>query len=633
MIQPIDTSRVLVCLMVAVVALAPVAAGAAAAAPTASLADSSTADLDADTEGALTLEVVEETDETVTVELSTDVDNVAGYSAWLYYDSDVTEILEIEGVDSEPFDFPPVQNVDNANGTAAFNNAVQSADAANAPDLATITFAAPDEGAAEIAFDNDNESHVALDDYSPVYDLTKESIVIGDENDDPAPAPAVFETTIDESASTLEADVSEDLDVQATIENIGGGKDTQTVTASVLDEELDSDTVTLDGGESTDVSFAFSADLDYDGEDAVIETADDSDTAPLSISEDGDGGNDPGDGPGNGPGDDPGDDPDDGNGGAPGGGGGGAPGDDSADTPGEVVADVTAFSDGVSMSASGVSSGDTVEGTFEGLSDDRTTISGVSLHMGADADEVGLDTELLADRPADVDELSGSAPVSYVEFTPDGFESADLESASVSFEVSEEALPEGTTDDDVLLHRYADGDWETLETTHEGDGTYVAETPGFSTFAVGSAQADVSVTGASLSSDTVDVGEDVTVDATVENTGNADGEATIGLLVDGETTDERTVSVSANDATTATLSFSPDVAGDYSLSVDDVDAGELSVSDGGTADDGTDDGGDGAATTDDSEGVLEQFGGSLSTLIGLIALVVIAVAGVAIWRQ
>jgi len=50
-----------------------------------------------------------------------------------------------------------------------------------------------------------------------------------------------------------------------------------------------------------------------------------------------------------------------------------------------------------------------------------------------------------------------------------------------------------------------------------------------------------------------------------------------------------------------------------------------------SADDGAAD--DDAATTDDSGGVLEPFGGSLPALIGVVALVAIAVAGVAIWRQ
>ena len=620
MIRLTDTSRISICLMVAVVALAPLATGAAAAASTASLADSPTANVDADTEGEMTLEVVDESDGNVTVELSTDVDDVAGYHARLYYDPDQTEILEIEGVDSEPFDSPPVQNVDNANGTAGFNNAVSSDEAADAPDLATVTFAAPDE-AAEIAFDNEEESHVALDTYEPVFDLTKEPIVLGDGD----PAPPAFDVTINEDNSTLEADPDEELHAQATVMNAGGETATETVTASVLNEEVGSEEVEISPSEEAELSFVFDAETDYDDEDIVIETAGDSDTAALSITDDDESG------------DDPGDDPDTGNGGAPGGGMPGSGGDDPADTPDEVVADVTPFENGVSMSANDISAGNTVEGVFEDedVSDDRTTLAGVSLHMDADADEVGLDTELLADRPTDVDELSGSAPVTYVEFTTDGFESADLESASIFFEVTADALPEGATADDVLLHRYVDGDWEALETTHEGDETYVAETPGFSTFAVGAAQADVSVTQASLSTPTVDIGDDVTVDATVENAGNANGEVTIGLLVDGETMAEQTVTVAANDETTTTFSFVPDDAGEYTLAVDDVDAGELSVADDGIdgdADDTVADGDD-AATSDDDGGITGQFGVNLPTLIGLIALVAIAVAGVALWRH
>ena len=515
MIRPRDTRHVFVCLIVLGVAFAPLATGAAAG----PFPGSAAADVDADVEGSMMLAVVDETDDTVTVELSTDVNDVAGYHVNIYYDEEVATIENITGGEGV-FDSNPVQNIDAENGSAAFNHANPPSEAEDAPTLAKITFSVPD-GQAEIAFDIDSadpvvDSHLGLATTETVFDLAKEPIVIGeDDGDDPA---------------------------------------------------------------------------------------------PPSPPED--------------PGDSPDDDPGDG------------PSDVPTDVPGNITADVTLFENGVTMSTNNVSAGDTVAAVFEDLSDGSTAVSGVSLEMATDANRVGLDTELLPDRPADVSDLSGSEPVTYIEFTPDGFESGDLASASVSFEVSEDALPNEADGDDVRLYRYVNDRWETLETTHEGDNTYVAETPGFSTFVVGVEQADLSVIDASISTDTVNIGESVTVEATVENTGDTDGEAIVTLRADGGIAEERTITVSANGQTTATFSFSSDDAGDYTLAVDDVDAGTLSVSDGSIADEATsDDAADGGDAIDNTGDTFEQFGGSPAVLIVLVVLATLAAVGVALRQR
>ena len=523
MIRLLNIPRILVYLIVLGVAFAPLATGAAAV----PFPGSAAANVDADVEGSMVLEVVDETDDTVTVELSTDVNDVAGYHANLYYDEEVATVESIMGGEGA-FDSNPVQNIDAENGSAAFNHANPPSEAEDTPTLAKITFSVPD-GQAEIAFDIDSadpvvDSHLGLATTETVFDLAKEPIVIGeDDGNDPAPP------------------------------------------------------------------------------------------SPPG---------DPGDSPDDDPGDSPDDDPGD------------SPSDVPTDVPSNITADVTLFENGVTMSTNNVSAGDTVAAVFEDLSDGSTAVSGVSLEMATDANRVGLDTELLPDRPADVSDLSGSEPVTYIEFTPDGFESGDLASASVSFEVSEDALPNEADGDDVRLYRYVNDRWETLETTHEGDNTYVAETPGFSTFVVGVEQADLSVIDASISTDTVNIGESVTVEATVENTGNADGEATITLRVDGEIAEEQSVAVSANSETTTTFSFSSDDAGDYTLAVDDIDAGTLSVNDHSTADGAaSDDAADDGDTVDDTGDTFEQFGGSPAVLIVLVVLAIIAAVGVALRQR
>lgn len=72
-----------------------------------------------------------------------------------------------------------------------------------------------------------------------------------------------------------------------------------------------------------------------------------------------------------------------------------------------------------------------------------------------------------------------------IDVTQDGAE--PVRSATVAFSVDESTLEErAVAPEDVRLYRYHDGEWQELATTYRGDGTFVAETPGFSVFAIGS---------------------------------------------------------------------------------------------------------------------------------------------------
>lgn len=87
----------------------------------------------------------------------------------------------------------------------------------------------------------------------------------------------------------------------------------------------------------------------------------------------------------------------------------------------------------------------------------------------------------------------------------------------------------------------------------------------------------VSVTGYTVSNTTVAVDETVTVTATVENTGDANGTATVTLLADNETVQTRNVSVGANATETVTLGTSFDEAGQHTVGVNDLEPTNITV--------------------------------------------------------
>ena len=90
--------------------------------------------------------------------------------------------------------------------------------------------------------------------------------------------------------------------------------------------------------------------------------------------------------------------------------------------------------------------------------------------------------------------------------------------------------------------------------------------------------AQLTVTNATLSPETVTAGESVTVSVTVENTGDVSGSESVGVTVDGETVRDRTVTVPAGATRTVGLSVTLDQTGGAVVSVAGTLAGTVSVS-------------------------------------------------------
>ncbi|WP_248516907.1 CARDB domain-containing protein [Salinarchaeum laminariae] len=87
----------------------------------------------------------------------------------------------------------------------------------------------------------------------------------------------------------------------------------------------------------------------------------------------------------------------------------------------------------------------------------------------------------------------------------------------------------------------------------------------------------IAVSSTDLSASTITVGESVTATATVENTGDTEGESTIEFSVDGEVVDEQTVTVAAGGSTTVEFTRTFDQAGTYELAIGDASLGDLTV--------------------------------------------------------
>lgn len=134
---------------------------------------------------------------------------------------------------------------------------------------------------------------------------------------------------------------------------------------------------------------------------------------------------------------------------------------------------------------------------------------------------------------------------------------------------------------------------------------------------------DLQVTAAALSETTIEVGDSVTAEATIENLGEAEGSTTVSVAVDGETGASEEVFLDAG--ATATVSFDRtfDESGTYEVSVGGTTAGAVTVEeppgDGeDRTDDGDDDSGDGGDGEDGSDDGVPGFGG----LVTIVALTV-----------
>ena len=162
------------------------------------------------------------------------------------------------------------------------------------------------------------------------------------------------------------------------------------------------------------------------------------------------------------------------------------------------------------------------------------------------------------------------------------FSNADVTGSSFRTRVSKQRLAErGVDPDAVSVGRYHDGEWTSLPATRVGETAthyrYRVDTPGFSEFAISAPVPSLSVESVRLDQDEIQVGETVTVRATVANDGSADATFTAGLRVDGTQVTTNTTRVVAGTTETVRFDRSFSEAGEYAIAVNDTDADTLVV--------------------------------------------------------
>ena len=350
-------------------------------------------------------------------------------------------------------------------------------------------------------------------------------------------------------------------------------------------------------------------------------------------------------------GDGSGDDTEEDDSGGGGGGGGAAPapdGDDSEDqstdgTDGETTPDSDDVIDGiedvsgteVTNEAQANISTNSETGAPEATFDAESSVRTVEFESGSNATGGSVSATEVSEPPVETGNPPGaSATVTDIQ-VPDAVED---DSATVEMRVSDDRLADiDATAEDLRVHRYADGEWQPLETrvAEETDSGVVlaADTPGFSFFAtsaVGEPDAELS-----LSSDAVDADTAVTLDGT----GSEDqyGEITAyNWSVAGETLTGETASVAVEDPGEYTVELA--VTNDAGET--DTATATLVVSEPDSEDDSQetaaavdgDDAGSGSGDAE-SDGTVDQetFGSVPPTwILGVGAVLVVVVIGLTI---
>ena len=430
------------------------------------------------------------------------------------------------------------------------------------------------------------------------------------------PAPN-FDVTIDSTNSPV--DESNTLTVDATVKNAGAQQGTQTVTLSVDGTERDSQSESLDAGNSTQISLSWTPGGGDAGDyTATVESDNTSDSTSVTINSDSssnngdnnDSGNDDSDG--NTPGTADNDDDDD-NGGSGGGGGGGFLG--SVPEP-EVIEDpeqIENLEPPADMNPSRAEQATIT--TDEETGQARVTFTEESTTESITFTDNDVEGEVsVADYDTEPEE-TGASPGRSVAVTQIEVPDPD-QSATIRKRIPNERLEEiGADAEDLRVNRFNEeaGGWQTLETdlveTTNDRVVVEAPVPGFSFFsvsAVSEPEATITAPGE------VNVGEEFELDGSSSsdeygeiesydwriNGETLTGETvTTALESDGEAAIELTVTNDAGEiaAATATITVTEPDTKDGNQADDDSSTGS---EDGGTETDSSLERGDGPEDQD-----------------------------------
>jgi hypothetical protein len=296
-----------------------------------------------------------------------------------------------------------------------------------------------------------------------------------------------------------------------------------------------------------------------------------------------------------------------------GGGGGAAPPEEPT-----VEFDLTDRADGGAVVAvETIPSGADVNVTLaEAVTGEGSALQSLSVSHRIPPDNYRIDvTEIRDSPPGTSPRVDSSSIIGYLDADVIGIDT--VESATLEFRVSDEALPAAADVTDVSVYRYTD-EWEILDTRHvrsDGEMQYFAATVDeFSPFAIGVPRGDITIQDATVDTNTILLNESISVQATVSNEGAIEDDVNLTLSDGGGTQAEQQVTVPAGETVTVSFETGFDATGTYELRVNDVSAGEVSVTEPSTD---TETQPESDNTADESPGF-----GVLVTLISLILITI-----------
>ena len=352
---------------------------------------------------------------------------------------------------------------------------------------------------------------------------------------------------------TEEIEEGETADVNVTLENVGDVEGDRSLELRDGNEILTVETVTVSPGDSitTTIGHPFQNPGEYElhvddrfaGNLTVVE-ADGSD----------DSGNDGGSGGGAGGGPPP--------------GFGSSPADDVEPEP-EPSVSIDRIPTGSLISVTDPST-NVLELEFDEAGDGSFVHNSLHVTPGEDADDFQLEVSPPSDSPAEAPAPTDHRAIGYLAVERIDIANEDIEEAEFAFTLRDHQLPADAEKEAVTMLRYHDGEWQELETEHQWGDRYVAVTPGFSEFAVaveGAPEAAFDIVDEGIEDRSVEVNERVTLYATIENVGAAEGTYETRLLVDDDPVSTADLTLGPGETDSVELSTAFEEPGTYNVAL------------------------------------------------------------------
>jgi len=261
-------------------------------------------------------------------------------------------------------------------------------------------------------------------------------------------------------------------------------------------------------------------------------------------------------------------------------GGGGLPPSDDESEPKSVDAEVNQETGQASAQIDNVEENQQVQVNIPDTEEAESTVEQVSFTSSSSSDSVSVSvSDLGTDRPETVSEDAGTDVYSYQQIDVEGVEDEDITESNVNFKVQKSFLDErDRSPEDVVMKRYNDNQWQELDTRigEELDNAYrfEASSTGFSYYAIAlqeqenQTQGEPSIQTSSLNVEPTEgiPPFDVTIDVTVENTGDAEGSQEVEVTLNDEVIESETVSLDAGEERTLSYNYTVEQAGSLSFS-------------------------------------------------------------------